>query len=172
MSQISKCPKIRAFLSYWEALGEVSELRYKNLPHAVIKSIIYLYIQPYLMPWLFGERSWISPTQLLQPLLQLCDSCCLNSQQSVVLRSQRVGLSHIFDSIAALTVYNYATCLLLTGVCTPRCTTQLDCLAFYEVTGDWAQFSSYSQFALLYRPILENEKKKQGGRYEMIKIKI
>ena len=116
MSQISKCPKIRAFLSYWEALGEVSELRYKNLPHAVIKSIIYLYIQPYLMPWLFGERSWISPTQLLHPLLQLCDLCCLNSQQSVVLRSQRVGLSHIFDSIAALTVYDYATCLLLTGV--------------------------------------------------------
>ena len=31
MSQISKCPKLRVVLGYWEALGEVSELRYKNL---------------------------------------------------------------------------------------------------------------------------------------------
>ena len=31
MSQISKCPKVRVVLGYWEALGEVSELRYKNL---------------------------------------------------------------------------------------------------------------------------------------------
>ena len=31
MSQISKCPKLRVVLTYWEALGEVSELRYKNL---------------------------------------------------------------------------------------------------------------------------------------------
>ena len=31
MSQISKCPKITVVLSYWEALGEVSELSYKSL---------------------------------------------------------------------------------------------------------------------------------------------
>ena len=31
MSQISKCPKLRVVLGYWEALGEVSERRYKNL---------------------------------------------------------------------------------------------------------------------------------------------
>ena len=31
MSQISKCPKLRVVSGYWEALGEVSELRYKNL---------------------------------------------------------------------------------------------------------------------------------------------
>ena len=31
MSQISKCPKDTDVLSYREALGEVSELRYKNL---------------------------------------------------------------------------------------------------------------------------------------------
>ena len=31
MSQISKCPKVKVILSYWEALGEVSKLRYKSL---------------------------------------------------------------------------------------------------------------------------------------------
>ena len=31
MSQISKCPKLRVVLGYWEALGEVSEMRYNNL---------------------------------------------------------------------------------------------------------------------------------------------
>ena len=31
MSQISKCPKVTVILSYWEALGEVSKLRYKRL---------------------------------------------------------------------------------------------------------------------------------------------
>ena len=31
MSQISKCPTLRVVLGYWEALGEVSERRYKNL---------------------------------------------------------------------------------------------------------------------------------------------
>ena len=31
MSQISKCPKLRVVLGYWEALGEVSELSYKSL---------------------------------------------------------------------------------------------------------------------------------------------
>ena len=31
MSQISKCPKVTVILSYWEALGEVSKLRYKSL---------------------------------------------------------------------------------------------------------------------------------------------
>ena len=28
MSQISKCPKVTVILSYWEALGAVSKLRY------------------------------------------------------------------------------------------------------------------------------------------------
>ena len=28
MSQISKCPKDMVILNYWEALGDVSELRY------------------------------------------------------------------------------------------------------------------------------------------------
>ena len=37
MSQISKCPKLRAVLGYWEALGEVSELRYKNLLYSSSK---------------------------------------------------------------------------------------------------------------------------------------
>ena len=37
MSQISKCPKIRAVLSYWEALGEVSEMRYNNLLYSSSK---------------------------------------------------------------------------------------------------------------------------------------
>ena len=31
MSQISKCPKVTVILSYWEASGEVSKLRYKSL---------------------------------------------------------------------------------------------------------------------------------------------
>ena len=31
MSQISKCPTLRVVLGYWEALGEVSEMRYNNL---------------------------------------------------------------------------------------------------------------------------------------------
>ena len=31
MSQISKCPKVTVVLTYWEALGDVSELRYKSL---------------------------------------------------------------------------------------------------------------------------------------------
>ena len=31
MSQISKCPKGTVILTYWEASGEVSELRYKSL---------------------------------------------------------------------------------------------------------------------------------------------
>ena len=37
MSQISKCPKLRVVLGYWEALGEVSELRYKNLLYSSSK---------------------------------------------------------------------------------------------------------------------------------------
>ena len=31
MSQISKCPKVTVVLTYWEASGDVSELRYKSL---------------------------------------------------------------------------------------------------------------------------------------------
>ena len=31
MSQISKCPRVTVILSYWEASGEVSKLRYKSL---------------------------------------------------------------------------------------------------------------------------------------------
>ena len=31
MSQISKCPKVTVLLTYWEALGEVSEPSYKSL---------------------------------------------------------------------------------------------------------------------------------------------
>ena len=31
ISQISKCPKVTVILSHWEALGEVSKLRYKSL---------------------------------------------------------------------------------------------------------------------------------------------
>ena len=31
MSQLSKCPKVADVLSYWEALGEVSEPSYKSL---------------------------------------------------------------------------------------------------------------------------------------------
>ena len=31
MSQIVKCPKVTVILSYWEASGEVSKLRYKCL---------------------------------------------------------------------------------------------------------------------------------------------
>ena len=31
MSQISKCPKVTVILSYWEASGAVSKLRYKSL---------------------------------------------------------------------------------------------------------------------------------------------
>ena len=31
MSQISKCPNMRAVLTYWEALRDVSELSYKSL---------------------------------------------------------------------------------------------------------------------------------------------
>ena len=37
MSQISKCPTLRVVLGYWEALGEVSELRYKNLLYSSSK---------------------------------------------------------------------------------------------------------------------------------------
>ena len=37
MSQISKCPKLRVVLGYWEALGEVSELRYNNLLYSSSK---------------------------------------------------------------------------------------------------------------------------------------
>ena len=31
MSQISKCPKVTVILSYWEAAGKVSKLRYKSI---------------------------------------------------------------------------------------------------------------------------------------------
>ena len=31
MSQISKCPDVTVVLTYWEASGDVSELRYKSL---------------------------------------------------------------------------------------------------------------------------------------------
>ena len=31
MSQISKCPKVTVVLTYWEASGDVSDLRYKSL---------------------------------------------------------------------------------------------------------------------------------------------
>ena len=37
MSQISKCPKLRVVLGYWEALGEVSEMRYNNLLYSSSK---------------------------------------------------------------------------------------------------------------------------------------
>ena len=37
MSQISKCPKLRVVLGYWEALGEVSEMRYNNLLYSTSK---------------------------------------------------------------------------------------------------------------------------------------
>ena len=35
MSQISKCPRVTVILSYWEASGEVSKLRYKSLLYCV-----------------------------------------------------------------------------------------------------------------------------------------
>ena len=47
MSQISKCPKITVVLSYWEALGEVSELSYKSLLYSTSVSFlnqIYFYL--------------------------------------------------------------------------------------------------------------------------------
>ena len=37
MSQISKCPKLRVVLGYWEALGEVSEMRHNNLLYSSSK---------------------------------------------------------------------------------------------------------------------------------------
>ena len=37
MSQISKCPKLRVVLGYWEALGEVSEMRYIKLLYSSSK---------------------------------------------------------------------------------------------------------------------------------------
>ena len=37
MSQISKCPTLRVVLGYWEALGEVSEMRYNNLLYSSSK---------------------------------------------------------------------------------------------------------------------------------------
>ena len=37
MSQISKCPNITVILTYWEPLGEVSELRYKSLLYSSSK---------------------------------------------------------------------------------------------------------------------------------------
>ena len=36
MSQISKCPKVMLVLTYWEASGDVSELRYKSLLYLII----------------------------------------------------------------------------------------------------------------------------------------
>ena len=60
MSQISKCPKLRVVLGYWEALGEVSELRYKNLLYSSSKrsycNILCFCLFVYLMFFLSAIR--------------------------------------------------------------------------------------------------------------------
>ena len=50
MSQISKCPTLRVVLGYWEALGEVSEMRYNNLLYCSSKrsycsKMTYIHVQ-------------------------------------------------------------------------------------------------------------------------------
>ena len=45
MSQLSKCPILRVVLGYWEALGEVSELRYKNLLYSISQRSYCTFIQ-------------------------------------------------------------------------------------------------------------------------------
>ena len=53
MSQISKCPKLRVVLGYWEALGEVSELRYKNLLYSSSKRSYCSFMVTHVVSW-FG----------------------------------------------------------------------------------------------------------------------
>ena len=46
MSQISKCPKVTVILSYWEASGEVSKLRYESLLYSSSKRSYCIAIPP------------------------------------------------------------------------------------------------------------------------------
>ena len=53
MSQISKCPTLRVVLGYWEALGEVSEMRYNNLLYCSSKRsyCILSHFPRFLITW-------------------------------------------------------------------------------------------------------------------------
>ena len=56
MSQISKCPKVTVILTYWEAAGDVSELRYKSLLSFSSKRsycITWKYFYPIILEYLW-----------------------------------------------------------------------------------------------------------------------
>ena len=58
MSQILKCPKITVVLSYWEALGEVSELSYKSLLYSTSVGSYCSYRISELASLFFCEGVW------------------------------------------------------------------------------------------------------------------
>ena len=49
MSQISKCPKVSVVLTYWEASGDVSDLRYKSLLYCSSKDHTVALVLPALV---------------------------------------------------------------------------------------------------------------------------
>ena len=65
MSQISKCPKLRVVLGYWEALGEVSEMRYNNLLYSSSKRSYCSWNPPITYNSLnnidFAMKRWMKP---------------------------------------------------------------------------------------------------------------
>ena len=63
MSQISKCPKVTVILSYWEALGGVSKLRYKSLLYSSSNGSYcsYMTILVEFLPTFFGSITNFCP---------------------------------------------------------------------------------------------------------------
>ena len=77
MSQISKCPKVTVVLTYWEASGDVSELRYKSLlyfsskrSYCITRCCQFLGIMSVWYLLLLSMKAWFQP--------QFCD--CSNLQ--------------------------------------------------------------------------------------------
>ena len=118
MSQISKCPTLRVVLGYWEALGEVSEMRYNNLLYcsskrsyciipaiaamaAVVKSCSCTFSQVKgfstqpsgcLWPDAAFERSVNSLAQIIKQLL--CAVCCRANYKTAGAQIAELSHSH------------------------------------------------------------------------------